>query len=167
MTPYFAPHSPTSSTGSHRQELDGPVAGRTRELIRFAGRACAGDNVPPPAWLLSLAGRSGGCVCEIEPKRGGAMRFDIPWEDNYVGRWIGERSQVLTITKVAAQRYLVSLVVNGVPVKRPWMNDEPMIDMPAEYTFHVLDGADPHRIGRLVQPIFHFRRDHSRVSQVV
>jgi hypothetical protein len=69
-------------------------------------------------------------------------RFDIPWEDNYVGRWIGEPSRVLTITKVGARRYLVSLTVNDSPVKRPWMDDEPTIDMPAEYTFDALDGAD-------------------------
>ena len=69
-------------------------------------------------------------------------RFDIPWEDNYVGRWIGEPSRVLTIRKVGARRYVVSLLLNGAPVKRPWMGDEPTIDMAAEYTLDALDEAE-------------------------
>ena len=74
---------------------------------------------------------------------GSAMtRFDIPWEDNYVGRWIGEPSRTLTITKVGPRRYLVTLMLNGSPAKRPWMDDQPAINMPAEYTWDALDGAD-------------------------
>jgi hypothetical protein len=69
-------------------------------------------------------------------------RFDIPWEDNYVGRWIGKPSRVLIITKVMTRRYLVTMLVNGAPVRRPWMDDAPTVDMPAEYVFDALDGAD-------------------------
>lgn len=69
-------------------------------------------------------------------------RFDIPWEDNYIGTWIGDRSRVLTIRKVADRKYLVSLTIDGEPVRRPWMNGETTIDMPAEYTFDAFDGAE-------------------------
>jgi len=70
------------------------------------------------------------------------MRIDIPWEDNYIGTWVGEPSRVLTIRKIGHRKYVASLTINGKPVLRPWMDGEPTIDMPAEYTFDALDGSD-------------------------
>jgi hypothetical protein len=69
-------------------------------------------------------------------------RYDIPWEDNYAGDWAGEPSRELRIRKVGPRRYLATLLINGHPIKRPWMNDEPTVDMPAAYSFSVLDGSD-------------------------
>ncbi|MHC4351992.1 MAG: hypothetical protein ACYS0H_04665 [Planctomycetota bacterium] len=69
-------------------------------------------------------------------------RYDIPWEDNYVGVWIGEPSRELRIRKVGPRRYLATLLINGQPIKRPWMNDEPTVDMPATYSFSAMDGSD-------------------------
>ena len=69
-------------------------------------------------------------------------RFDIPWEDNYIGIWICEPSRVLTIRKVGHRKYVASLTIGGEPVLRPWMDGAPTIDMPAEFTVDVLDGPD-------------------------
>ena len=69
-------------------------------------------------------------------------RFDIPWEDNYIGTWIGEPSRMLTIRKVGRRKYVASLTIDGEPVRRPWTDGAPTIDMPAEYTFDALDGSD-------------------------
>lgn len=70
------------------------------------------------------------------------MQPNIPWEDNYIGTWVGAPSRVLTIRKIGDRKYLVSLTVDGKPVLRPWMNGEPTTNMPAEYTFDGLDGSD-------------------------
>lgn len=67
-------------------------------------------------------------------------RLDIPWEDNYVGTWVGEPSRVLTIRKVGKRRYAVSLTVGGTPVLRPWMNHAPTTEMPATYSYDAFDG---------------------------
>jgi hypothetical protein len=69
-------------------------------------------------------------------------QHDIPWEDNFIGVWAGEPSRELRIRKVGPRRYLATLMVNGKPIKRPWMNDELTIDMPATYSFNALDGSD-------------------------
>ena len=69
-------------------------------------------------------------------------RYDIPWEDNYIGDWAGEPSRELRIRKVGPRRFLATLLINGQPIKRPWMNDEPTIDMPATYSFSALGGPE-------------------------
>ena len=69
-------------------------------------------------------------------------RFDIPWEDNYVGNWLGEPTRQLQIRKVKDRRYLATLLIDGMPILRPWMNDAPSIDMPAQYTFTALNGGE-------------------------
>lgn len=67
-------------------------------------------------------------------------RFDISWEDNYIGVWIGEPSRELRIRKVRPRRYRATLLIGGRPVNRPWMNGEPTVDMPATYSFTALGG---------------------------
>ena len=69
-------------------------------------------------------------------------RYDIPWEDNYVGVWIGKPSRELRIRKLGPRRYLATLLINGQPIRRPWMNDEPTVDLPATYSFNAMDGSD-------------------------
>ena len=68
--------------------------------------------------------------------------FDIPWEDNYVGEWIGAPARKLNIRKSKDRHYLATLLIDGRPIARPWMDDAPTIDMPARYTFTALDGSD-------------------------
>lgn len=46
-------------------------------------------------------------------------RFDIPWEDNYIGAWVGEPSRELHIRKLKPQHYLATLLINGQPIERP------------------------------------------------
>ena len=69
-------------------------------------------------------------------------RYDIPWEDNYIGVWAGESARELHIRKIKPRRYLATLLINGQPIARPWMNNEPTVDMPARYSFSALDGSD-------------------------
>lgn len=69
-------------------------------------------------------------------------RYDIPWEDNYIGVWAGEPARELHIRKIKPQRYLTTLLMNGQPIARPWMNNEPTVDMPTTYFFSALDGSD-------------------------
>ena len=68
--------------------------------------------------------------------------FDIPWEDNYVGDWAGQPNRELHIRKVKGRHYLATLLIDGQPIERPWMENAPTIDMPARYTFSALDGSD-------------------------
>jgi hypothetical protein len=68
-------------------------------------------------------------------------RCDIPWGDNYIGDWAGEPSRELRIRKVDHRRFLATLLINGCPIKRPWMNDQLTVDMPATLLIH--------RIGRI------------------
>jgi hypothetical protein len=68
--------------------------------------------------------------------------FDIPWEDNYVGQWAGEPARELHIRKVRDRHYLATLLIDGQPVARLWMDNALTIDMPARYTFTALDGSD-------------------------
>ncbi len=70
------------------------------------------------------------------------VNFGIPWEDNYVGDWVGEPARTLHIRKVKDRHYLATLLLDGQPIARPWMDDTPTIDMPARYTFTALDGSD-------------------------
>lgn len=70
------------------------------------------------------------------------MEDDSDWADNYIGTWVSEPSRVLKIRKVGPMKYLATLTIDGKPVLRPWMNGAPTIDMPAEYTFDVHEGAD-------------------------
>ena len=69
-------------------------------------------------------------------------RYDIPWEDNYIGVWAGKPARELHIRKIKTRRYLTTLLINGQPIARPWMNNEPTVDMPARYSFSALDGSD-------------------------
>ena len=66
----------------------------------------------------------------------------IPWEDNYIGIWSGTPSRELHIRKVKPRKYLATLLIDGKPIQRPWMNNEPTIDMPARYTFTAFGGSD-------------------------
>lgn len=68
--------------------------------------------------------------------------FDIPWEDNYIGVWAGVPSRELRIRKVGPRRYYATLLIDGQTINRPWMNDQPTIDMPATYSFTAQDGSD-------------------------
>ena len=69
-------------------------------------------------------------------------RFDIPWEDNYIGVWAGEPARELRIRKLKPKHYLATLLINGQPIERPWMNSELTVDMSATYSFTALDGSD-------------------------
>jgi len=69
-------------------------------------------------------------------------QFDIPWEDNFIGDWVGKPSRKLRIHKVRPRHYLATLLISGQPIKRPWINDKLTIDMPATYSFSVLEGSD-------------------------
>ncbi|MFO0975720.1 MAG: hypothetical protein U0996_04940 [Planctomycetaceae bacterium] len=70
------------------------------------------------------------------------VNFDIPWEDNYVGQWADDPQQHLSIRKVRDRHYLATLLIDGQPIARPWMDNAPTVDMPAIYTFTPLDGSD-------------------------
>jgi serine/threonine protein kinase len=69
-------------------------------------------------------------------------RYDIPWEDHYIGVWVCEPARELRIRKVGTRRYRATLLINGEPLKRPWMNNAPTIDLPATYSVSVFDGSD-------------------------
>ena len=69
-------------------------------------------------------------------------QYDIPWEDNFIGDWAGKPSRDLRIRKVGPRRYLATLLISGQPIKRPWMNEKLTTDMPATYSFSVLEGPD-------------------------
>ena len=68
--------------------------------------------------------------------------FDIPWEDNFIGEWAGKPSRELHIRKVKDRHYLATLLVDGQPLLRPWMDNAPTIEMPARYSFTALEGSD-------------------------
>lgn len=70
------------------------------------------------------------------------VNFDIPWEDNYVGQWADDPRRHLSIRKVRNRHYLATLLIDGQPIARPWMDNAPTVDMPAIYTFTPLDGSD-------------------------
>ena len=55
---------------------------------------------------------------------------------------LARRRESYLSEKVADQRYRVTLLLDGEPVKRPWMNDALTIDMSAQYSFDAVNGAD-------------------------
>jgi hypothetical protein len=69
-------------------------------------------------------------------------RYDIPWEDNYIGVWAGKPARELHIRKIKPQRYLATLLINEQPIARPWMNNDLTVDMPTRYSFSAWDGSD-------------------------
>ena len=68
--------------------------------------------------------------------------YDITWEDNYIGVWAGKPARELHIRKIKPRQYLATLLINGQPIARPWMNNELTVDMPTRYSFSALDGSD-------------------------
>ena len=55
------------------------------------------------------------------------------WIDNYAGDWVDQTGRVLRIAVCDDQTATVSFLVNGEPLKRPWCNNRPSVDMPARY----------------------------------
>ena len=55
------------------------------------------------------------------------------WIDNYAGEWIDQTGRVLRIAVSDDATAVVSLLVNGRPLKRPWCNNALSVDMPAKY----------------------------------
>jgi hypothetical protein len=109
---------------------------QTAALLRWLRGIPAFEGRP----LLNLGVRSARKVAErlrssSSHNRNGLKMspYDIPGEDNYIGVWIGTPSRELRIRKTSPQRYLATLLINGQPLKRPWMNNEPTVDMPARH----------------------------------
>ena len=55
------------------------------------------------------------------------------WIDNYAGEWVDDTGRVLRIVVSDDNTAAVSLLVNGEPLKRPWCNNAPSVDMQAKY----------------------------------
>ena len=55
------------------------------------------------------------------------------WIDNYAGEWVDQTGRVLRIAVSDDATAVVSLLVNGEALKRPWCNNAPSVDMPAKY----------------------------------
>lgn len=53
------------------------------------------------------------------------VNFNIPWEDNYVGQWADDPRRHLSIRKVRNRHYLATLLIDGQPIARPWMDNAP------------------------------------------
>lgn len=53
------------------------------------------------------------------------------WIDNYAGKWADEYGRVFVITVRGPSRATVTLLVNGVPLSRPWCGNRLATDMPA------------------------------------
>ncbi len=64
------------------------------------------------------------------------------WEDRYIGRWFDGNGTEIEIAKLRTHHFSVSFFRDGQPVRRPWMNDEPSIEMPARYIYDPLEGDD-------------------------
>lgn len=62
------------------------------------------------------------------------------WEDRHVGRWFDGKGTEIEIVKVSRHRFLVTYLRDGMPIARPWMNDQPSIQMPARYIEDAFDG---------------------------
>jgi hypothetical protein len=66
----------------------------------------------------------------------------MEWKDRYIGVWPDGLGAEIRVDKVQGSRFKVSVLRDGIPIARPWMNDEPAVDMPAIYTYDALDGSD-------------------------
>lgn len=66
----------------------------------------------------------------------------MEWEDRYIGVWSDSLGTEIRVDRVQGLHFKVSVLRNGVPIARPWMDDEPAVDMLALYTYDALDGAD-------------------------
>lgn len=64
------------------------------------------------------------------------------WEDRYIGVWTDGNGHRIEIRKVMNREFLVSFFRNDSAVLRPWMNDQPSIDMRAQYFYDTHDGSD-------------------------
>lgn len=64
------------------------------------------------------------------------------WEDRYVGRWFDGNGTEIEIVKVCRHRFVVSYWRNGRAISRPWMKNQPSIEMPARYIDDPLSGGD-------------------------
>lgn len=56
------------------------------------------------------------------------------WIENYAGVWEDPTGRVLTITIQDEYRAKVTLLVNGVPMPRPWCRNKPAEDLKARYS---------------------------------
>lgn len=63
-------------------------------------------------------------------------------EDRYIGVWSDGLGTEIRVDKVQGSHFKVSVRRDGVPIARPWMNNEAAVDMPALYTYDALDGSD-------------------------
>ena len=66
----------------------------------------------------------------------------MEWEDRYIGVWSDGLGTEIRVDKVQGPHFKVSVLRNGVPIARPWMDNAPAVDMPAIYTYDALDGSD-------------------------
>lgn len=64
------------------------------------------------------------------------------WEDRYVGHWSDGIGTEIKVTKVRQHNFLISYFRDGQPVQRPWLGNQPSIDMLATYIVDPLEGDD-------------------------
>lgn len=64
------------------------------------------------------------------------------WEDRYVGHWTDGVGTEIKIVKLRKHKFLVSYFREGQLVQRPWMGDQPSIDMPATYIVDPLEATN-------------------------
>ena len=55
------------------------------------------------------------------------------WIDNYIGAWQDEEGHALLISKRDDESARVSILADGIPMKRPWMNGRSAEKMQARY----------------------------------
>jgi hypothetical protein len=55
------------------------------------------------------------------------------WIENYAGTWDDEEGRTLLITIHDDQHAIVDLLVDGIPMLRPWCDDAPALGLPARY----------------------------------
>ena len=66
------------------------------------------------------------------------MRF--PWIENYAGTWLDDEGRALIITTCDDESATVDLLVDRVPMIRPWCDNRPAERLHAKYT--PIDGPD-------------------------
>lgn len=57
----------------------------------------------------------------------------LSWIENYAGTWQDDESRTLIITIRDDQNATVDILIYGVPMIRPWCEDEPAQGLPARY----------------------------------
>jgi len=88
------------------------------------------------------------------------------WIDNYAGRWIDDSGRVLVITVRDQFLAKVTLLVNGIPMPRPWCGEKPAKDMPARYSPVNGPGLSVAlgRAGFTIELNYEFPDEHSRYT---